>query len=222
LDKVDDLKVVENLKNLLDIKDKKEQKVEIRDAYRIEIKEYLDILDLTIDIETRWMSDYNRSELRTVFSQPGMRYSQAKALITTLMRDDRFRDISLNERNRIISRILDEIKGRMMEDIVLLETKLSKHNFEVFKLQFAVGEVDMVIFNPAEGCCELYEIKHSKEVVDNQCRHLLDESKCKDIEFRYGTIKRRSVIYRGESMVYEKDAAVKVEYLNVEEYLKSL
>ena len=33
-----------------------------------------------------------------------------------------------------------------------------------------------------------YEIKHSKEVVPQQCNHLLDEQKCKDTEFRYGTI----------------------------------
>jgi len=51
----------------------------------------------------------------------------------------------------------------MMEDIVLLETKLSRKNCEVFKLQFAVGEFDMVVFNPDEGNCELYEIKHSTE-----------------------------------------------------------
>ena len=37
-----------------------------------------------------------------------------------------------------------------MEDIVLLETKLSKKNCEVFRLQFAIGEFDMVVFNPDE------------------------------------------------------------------------
>ena len=42
-----------------------------------------------------------------------------------------------------------------------------------------------------------YEIKHSKEVVPQQCNHLLDEQKCKDTEFRYGTITGKYVIYRG-------------------------
>lgn len=32
-----------------------------------------------------------------------------------------------------------------MESIVLLETKLSKKNCEVFRLQFAIGEFDMNI-----------------------------------------------------------------------------
>ena len=57
LDRIDILKVNETLKSLLEIKDKEEQKVEIQDAHRYEIKEYLDLLDLTVEIESRWMSD---------------------------------------------------------------------------------------------------------------------------------------------------------------------
>ena len=33
-----------------------------------------------------------------------------------------------------------------MEDIVLLETKIAHPEKKVFKLQFAVGEFDMVVF----------------------------------------------------------------------------
>lgn len=225
LDRIDILKVNEMLKSLLEIKDKEEQKVEIQDSHRYEIKEYLDLLDLTVEIESRWMSDYNRRESRTAFSQPGMRYSQAEALIKSLMQDDMFRGLSFEERKRVTERIIDEIKGRMMEDIVLLETKLSKKNCEVFRLQFAIGEFDMVVFNPDEGTCEIYEIKHSKEVVPLQCKHLLDEQKCKDTEFRYGTITRKYVIYRGATTSLVKagvETQEDVAYLNVEEYLKKL
>ena len=225
LDRIDILKVNEMLKSLLEIKDKEEQKVEIQDAHRYEIKEYLDLLDLTVEIESRWMSDYNRRESRTAFSQPGMRYSQAEALIKSLMQDDMFRGLSFEERKRVTERIIDEIKGRMMEDIVLLETKLSKKNCEVFRLQFAIGEFDMVVFNPDEGTCEIYEIKHSKEVVPQQCKHLLDEQKCKDTEFRYGTITGKYVIYRGATTSLVQtgvETPEDVTYLNVEEYLKKL
>ena len=217
LDRVDITKVNEALKEILEIRNKSEQSVQVQDAHRFEIKEYLDLLDLTVEIENRWMSDYNRKESRTVFSQPGMRYSQAEALIVSLMQDERFRDMSFEERRRVTERIIDEIKGRMMEDIVLLETQLSRKECEVFRLQFAVGEFDMVVFNPAEGSCELYEIKHSKEIVSEQCRHLLDKKKCADTEFRYGTIIGKYVVYRGANA--EVDG---VRYLNVEEYLKKL
>lgn len=225
LDRIDILKVNEMLKSLLEIKDKQEQKVEIQDSHRYEIKEYLDLLDLTVEIESRWMSDYNRRESRTAFSQSGMRYSQAEALIKSLMQDDMFRGLSFEERKRVTERIIDEIKGRMMEDIVLLETKLSKKNCEVFRLQFAIGEFDMVVFNPDEGTCEIYEIKHSKEVVPQQCKHLLDKQKCKDTEFRYGTITGKYVIYRGATTSLVQAGVETLEdvaYLNVEEYLKKL
>ena len=225
LDRIDISKVNETLKSLLEIKDKEERKVEIQDSHRFEIKEYLDLLDLTVDIETRWMSDYNRKEARTAFSQPGIRYSQAESLIKSLMQDDKFRDLSLVERKRVTERILAEIKGRMMEDIVLLETKLSKKNCEVFRLQFAIGEFDMVVFDPEEETCEIYEIKHSDKIVLQQCRHLLDKQKCEDTAFRYGTIIGKYVIYRGAttSLVQAGVSTQEdVAYLNVEEYLKKL
>lgn len=126
LDQIDIVQVNQTLKELLEIRDQQEQSVKITDAHRKEIKEYLDLLDLTVEIENRWMTDFNKKETRTVFSQPGMRYSQAEALIKSLIQDNRFRNLSFNERKRVTERILDEVKGRMMEDIVLLETKLSK------------------------------------------------------------------------------------------------
>ena len=217
LDRVNIAKVNQTLKELLEIRDKEEQSIKIKDVHRHEIKEYLDLLDLTVEIETRWMSDYNRKETRTAFSQPGIRYAQAEALIRSLIQDNKFRDLSLNERNYVTNRILDEIKGRMMEDIVLLETKLSKTQCEVFRLQFSVGEFDMVVFDPQNGNCEIYEIKHSTQMVPEQCRHLKDEKKCNETVFRYGTITGKYVIYRGESSHFED-----IIYLNVEEYLKSL
>lgn len=113
LDRIDTSKVNNTLKSLLEIKDKEERKIEIQESNRIEIKEYLDLLDLTVDIETRWIADCNRKEARTAFSQPGIRYSQAESLIKSLMQDDKFRDLSLVERKRVTERILAEIKANV-------------------------------------------------------------------------------------------------------------
>lgn len=225
LDQIDIAQVNKMLKELLEIRDREDQFVEITDAHRKEIKEYLDLLDLTVEIENRWMTDYNKKEMRTVFSQPGMRYSQAEALISSLMQDDKFRDLSLSERKRVTQRILDEVRGRMMEDIILLETKIAKKDCEVFRLQFAVGEFDMVVFNPNEGNCQIYEVKHSNKIVLQQCKHLLDTEKLKETEFRYGPITGKYVIYRGENTLLKdvvKNIEENVSYLNVEEYLKQL
>lgn len=217
LDRVDIDSVTKRLKELLLIKDREEQSVAINESHRAEIKEYLDLLDLTCDIDVVNMSSLNEQHSRTVLSQPGLRFAQASALIQSLLLDETFRDISIAERMSIEKRILDEIRGRMMEEIVLLETKMARPDMQVFQLQFAVGEFDMVVFDPRNACCEIYEIKHSGQMAKEQCRHLLDSKKCADTEFRYGKILSKNVIYRGNAGTFGE-----IRYLNVEDYLKSL
>lgn len=218
LDRIDLPAVTESLRKLLEIRNKPEQTVVLDNAHVFEIKEYLDLLDLTQDIEIRSLPDVSRMSSRTVIAQPGLRYAQAGALIHSLLLDETFATLSLPERTAVQERILDEIRGRMMEDIVLLETKLANPKKEVFVLQFPIGEFDMVIFDPAAGSCQIFEIKHSAEVVPQQYRHLIDEEKCAQTEHRFGPITGRFVLYRGENRVLENG----VIYQNVEEYLKQL
>ena len=217
LDRIDIKTFTDGLKRMLDILNKSERRVDITDAHRIEIKEYLELLDLIIDIPTEFMPVRNEKIYRTAITQPGIRYAQAEALIKQLMLDEQFRDISAKERHYIIDRIMDEIRGRMMEDIVLLETMLANPDKQVFRLQFAVGEFDMVVADPAAVTCEIYEIKHSQEAVPAQYKHLIDQEKCSATEFRYGEITKKSVIYRGEP--YQDQDII---YQNVETYLNKL
>lgn len=218
LDRIDLSTVTESLRKLLEIRNKPEQTVVLDNAHVLEIKEYLDLLDLTQDIEIRSLPDVSQMSSRTVIAQPGLRYAQAGALIHSLLLDETFATLSLPERTAVQERILDEIRGRMMEDIVLLETKLANPKKEVFVLQFPIGEFDMVIFDSAAGSCQIFEIKHSAEVVPQQYRHLIDEEKCAVTEHRFGPITGRFVLYRGENRVLENG----VVYQNVEEYLKQL
>ncbi len=217
LQQIDTQEVTRQLCRLLEIKNKTEQTVMLSDAHRLEIKEYLDLLDITVDVDTVYLSDLNKKEKRTIVTQPGMRYAQAEALIKTLMQDDVFQSFSLVQRNAVTQRILSDIQGRMMEDIVLLETKLAFPRCEVFKLVFARGEFDMVVFDPEKTSCSIYEVKHSEKAVDTQYQHLVDEEKCQATEFRFGPINGKYVLYRGES----KDMNG-IRYWNVEEYLNSL
>lgn len=69
----------------------------------------------------------------------------------------------------------------------------------------------------SHGTCEIYEVKHSTKKDDNQYRHLADEAKCRETEFRFGRIIRKAVLYRGED-----ESIDTIEYLNVENYLRSL
>lgn len=217
LDEVDKKKLTEKLMDLMEILNRKDQTITIEEAHRSEIKEYLDILDISYDIPIVSMKNPDIKAFCTVISQPGIRYSQAKHLIESLMSDPYFRTIPALERKRITDRILDEIKGRMMEEIVLLETTKANPDKKVFKLQFDVGEFDMVVFDPEDITCRIFEIKHSCEVSEAQSRHLRDEKKCSETEFQYGPILEKTVLYRGEDKTADG-----ISYRNVENYLKSL
>ena len=217
LDRIDLAAVTDSLRKLLEIRNKSEQTVALDDVHAAEIKEYLDLLDLTQDVDVRYLPDVSRKSSRTVIAQPGLRYAQADALIRSLMLDETFSALSLPERTAVQERILSEIRGRMLEDIVLLETKLANPQKQVFVLQFPVGEFDMVVFDPVAASCQICEIKHSTEIAPQQYRHLIDEEKCAQTKHRYGPITGKFVLYRGENQVVEG-----IPYRNVEEYLRGL
>ncbi len=209
--------VLSSIKTMLDILEKEEQTVEVEDSHAYQIKEYLSLLDLIVEVDRIHFPEVNKREKMVIISQPGLRYAQAEAIIKSLLLDERFSELSAVERNYVLERVLGTIKGRMMEDIVLLETKLAKPKKEVFQLQFAVGEFDMVVYDPVGVSCEIYEIKYNQNVVKAQYKHLINEEKCAETEHRFGKITGKFVIYRGEAA--EEDG---IKYLNAEEYLKGL
>lgn len=217
LDQINLPSVTERLRDLLEIRNRPEQTILLQEEHCSEIREYLLLLDLIQEIDVVSLPDLGRRTVRTVISQPGIRYAQASALIQSLLAEPKLNELSLLQRNAVLERILSEIRGRMMEDLVLLETKLANPRKQVFVLQFAIGEFDMVVFDPTAACCEIFEIKHSEQAVPEQYRHLADKQKCADTEHRYGPIVGKYVLYRGEGQLING-----ISYWNVENYLKNL
>ena len=215
--------VLEKMMHILDIKKNKEalQVKHITPAHIEEIQEFLRALELTHDMHNLSISDkgmLTETEY-TIFSQPGMRYAQAQSLIYSLMKDETFQEQDFEMKNLICERILDDVRGRMLEDIVLLDTDIiSAKNEEVFKLRFANGEFDMVIYNKDTHSCSIFEIKHSGERDDRQFRHLINPKFMKLTEDKFGKIKNKIVLYRGESVKLDNEIA----YINVNEYLKNI
>ena len=148
-----------------------------------------------------------------------MRYAIAKALVYSLKQDEYFKSVSELDKEYVVTKILDDVKGRMLEDIVLLEThKATPRSQEVFKFKFDIrGEYDMVIYNKNTNTCCIYEIKHSNKIVEQQTRYLRDEELNAITEKKFGKITDKYVIYRGKTQDVDG-----IHYLNVEEYLKSL
>ena len=217
LDHINEADVVNRLKEILSIRNKEEQKTNLTNDHVREIKEYLYLLDLIADCPTETIHGETPVE-HIIFTQPGMRYAQAQALVYSLLKDPDFASLDPNEREMVTERILQEVRGRMLEDMILLETSkaLPRHQ-RAFKLQFPIGEYDMVICDEKEHTCRLYEIKHSTKTDPKQYRFLLDEDMCSAVQQRYGTIAEKSVIYRGKP---KKENGI--QYLNAEEYLENL
>lgn len=214
---VDEKQILERLKAVIEVKKESETTVPITQEHIDKVKKYLLILDLIVNCPERYESGKQAEHI--VFSQPGMRYAIAKALVYSLMQDAYFASISEADKAYITGKILDDVKGRMLEDIVLLEVrKTAPSTMEAFKFKFNTGgEFDMVIYDKTGQNCRIYEIKHSTEVNEKQTLHLRDAEKCQIVEKRFGPISGKFVLYRGKDTFAEG-----VQYLNVENLLCGL
>ena len=219
LDRINKNDITSHLMQILEIRNKNALNTIVTEAHVSEIKAYLKVLDLIESSQILTIFGGSPTEY-TIFTQPGMRFCQAQALVYSLMQNSEFLSTASEyEKTLVTNKILDSVRGRMMEDIVLLETakSLSKR-YRVFKLTFVVGEFDMVIYDTENNSCEIYEIKHSKERTPQQYRHINDPEKLAETERKYGRITKRAVIYRGDAYLEENS----VEYINVENYLQQL
>ena len=211
------------LADILDVKRSEDAKIGVEAAHVAEIREYLQALDLLHRLEIR--TSAGGVLLQDAFSQPGMRYAQASALVFALGSDPRFRALARDRAKALVECILDDVRGRLEEEVVLMETRRALERtsnpfagYDVFKLQFAVGEFDMVVRDKSENTCRIFEIKHSRECIpESQARHLRDDEKISVAESLYGKVVERTVLYRGD------DCDVSgIRYRNVGEYLKAL
>lgn len=220
LDKVDTQTIVKKLMDILEIKNKEDRKIDITESNIELIKNYLKALELIMDCPTEKAQPGLPAEEHILFLQPGMRYCQAQALIHVLLQDEYFMQLDEREKTFIQERILEEVRGRMLEDIVLIETSkaLDTTQYKVFKLQFDRGEFDMVVYNKNEHSCDVYEIKHSDKMVNEQVKHLMNEEMIALTERRFGEVKGKYVLYRGDTA----ENGTGIRYKNVSEYLKQL
>lgn len=222
LDDIDTTVIMDTLKKILDIKEKEEQEIGVTEVHVNEIKQYLKHLDLTEILEIDFIQG-SREEY-TIFTQPGMRFCQAQALVYSLMKDDQIKNLDAKTIQLITDKIIEGVLGHMLEDIVIFETKreLAKNSRSekksVYKIRFENHEYDMLVYDANTNTCEAYEIKHTTEPFPNQYRHLINEDFVQATEKRFGQITKRCVLYRGKTYTEENG----IEYKNVEEYLCEL
>lgn len=214
---IDTEEVLHRMKDILEIKEKNERKINVDETVLLQIKEYLFQLDLIAKAEIRY--DKGNPEERYLFLQPGMRYSICKALVYSLMKDSYFQSLSIEERTDIQNKIMSDVKGRMLEDIILYETKSSLGpSYEIFQYRFlSGGEFDMVVSDTEKLVSYLFEIKHSNKIVKNQVKNLNDLQKTEIVQYRYGKIQKKYILYKGNN-----DKADDIDYVNIEDYLRDV
>lgn len=221
LDKIDKSQILSTVKKILEIKEKEEQKIGITETHTTEIKQYLKRLDLIDELKIETMTDGEETLSYTIFTQPGMRFCQAQALVYSVVNDEQIKFLDKKLINLIAEKIIDGVLGHMLEDIVIYETKkiLMPKKYgnkkEVYQIRFEAGEFDMLIYDTESNTCEIYEIKHSVERTSHQYRHLIDEEKVSLTEKKFGKVTKKCVLYKGENFSEPNG----IEYKNVEEFL---
>jgi hypothetical protein len=213
LDGIDEKKVIDTLRHSLEIINKNEQTVTVTDSALKEIENYLDILDVIKSVkEINMLTQY--VSYKHVIVQPGIRYSQAKELLYALLDDEHVKKLPSSILAIVKEKLLNDIKGRLLEEIVLYQT--STINKNTFKLIFPVGEFDMVINDDNNAVSSIFEIKHTIKADQQQCKHLIDKDKISQFEKKYYNIKNKIVLYNGENHINGE-----IYYMNVSHFLKN-
>ena len=224
LDILDREQITKVLAEILEIRSKEEQLIGIREEHVIQIREYLKMLDLIafcpVEPLVSEMPAADESS-RVLITQPGIRYAQAQALAYSVMQDKTFRLRPNEEKRHIIERILEEVKGRMLEELVLLETiRTAPLHVTVCHIDNGDGsDIDMLTYDELSNTCVLYEVKHSAEAVPEQYHILTDPKYCDPVSRRFGSIAGKAVLYRGKDIPVNSDG---IEYRNVCDYLKRI
>lgn len=205
--------------NLRNDRNRAEQAAGVTKAHLAQIKEALVALDLIVECPAETTRQGGETVEKVIFTQPGMRYCQVQMLLEDLMNGERFAVLSQMEKKEFTERILMEVRGRMLEEMVLMETeKALSGRYQVFKMQLATGEFDMVVYDTEDNNCTLCEVRGSNAVASNRYRRVPDMEKYRQIEKRFGPITERFMLCRDPNV---QDSAGG-KYCSIEEYLRSL
>lgn len=212
--------IVKVYANSLQIVGADELKTQPTDEIMSQLFEYLCYLDL-VKLGKVFRCSDNGHVVESTFimiTQPGLRYSQATTLVSTLL--SKLQNKASEEDIVAFTQSLcNDIKGRMLEDWVLTEVMFAcdSSKYLAGRFEFEFGEFDMFIYDKLDNTCDIYEIKHADTFNSHALKNLLNRTKCELIESRFGKIKRKILLYRGENQIRKG-----VYCINVADFLKRL
>lgn len=205
-------------------------------------------------------ADSIKISTQLVLMQPGMQYCIAQTLVDAIKEqgEEFIRAVNFSRKaignnsiftptklNSITQNILNDIQGKILENIVLVETaiaakKISRFGITANKVQIrlmdyakrtdgstntigcATKEVDLAILDSRyglPGTCRLFEVKHADYIREKQYENLFDT----DVQWALkhscnDQIVQRTVLYRGPSKALDNG----IIYYNVEDFLCKL
>lgn len=225
-----DAKLAEEWKSILQIHD--DNPFEITTDLIYEIRENLLTLDVLSCVkndifdndDTRDSNDDSKKDKYLYyFTQPGMRYCHIQLAIDTLKNNKKVRsEYSDADIDAVISKIREDIEGRLLEDIVFLDMKkrfTGNKDISVRKFSRDAAVYDVVVTNNSTHKSIAFEVKRSDQMAARQKKHL------ENIEFQHTferltntKIVEKAVLYSGKTQ--EDDSGF--QYLNTSDFLKNV
>ncbi len=205
--------------NLKNDRTREEQAAGISRVHVAEIKEALVALELIVELPAETPQAGSEPVERVIFTQPGMRYSQIQTLLNTLVGGERFMSMSERDKRLLTERALREVRAKMLEEIVLLETeKALEGRYQVYKLQINAGVFGMIAYNTEDNNCFICELHADDKLAPDQYRRLADADKYAQIAKRFGPITKRFILCSNP----QDQPVGDILFCRVEDYLKNL
>ena len=206
--------VTSALMEALDIINKEHQTYPVSETVLTELNTYLRLLDVTKGIKVVVAPSFHEYE-KSTFIPLGLRYAQAKTLLDLLLSQDSVRVLPDAVKTFVKAKLLSDVKGRMLEEIVLQQTAFQHPDLDCFQYLAPLGEYDMAVVDGKAGYADVFEIKYSDGIYPGQAHFLLDQELAEAFEKHFYPIRKRMVVYRGETQNVDG-----VEYRNVCDYLR--
>lgn len=204
--------------NLRNDRTREEQAAGLTRAHVSEVKEALIDMDIVVECPAETPQAGSEPIERVIFTQPGIRYSQIQMLLQMLLGGERFLGMSEIDKKMLMNKVLEDVRSRMLEDIILLETeKAMLGRYQVYKLQINAGIFGMVVYDTKENSCMICELRNGSKMTE-QYRRLADADKYNQIEKRFGPITRRYILCDDP----ENQESGDVLFCRAEEYLRQL
>lgn len=205
----------------LKIKNEEQMKNVLRSEHIKELEAYLKAIDVVQECKQKSYGGEQYAPARYLIVQPGLRYSQVQAILDALQRDSKLATLDQDVLDLLKITLDNAVLGKMMEDIVILETAKSyPESAEVFSFALPGGEFDMVVRDWENNVCTAVEVKHSSEIVPEQMSHLCNDEymACLASLYNKDCEMNRVVIYTGKDFELENG----IKYVNIDSYLRKL